>query len=408
MTDNTKPLAGIRILDLTTHAAGPGASKMLADQGADVIKVEPLEGEPWRKQAMMLSFPTKDEEAPCFDMLNGNKRFLAVDLKSDKGQEILHKALKNADAFITSYRDAALNKLGISYEQLAPKYPRLVYGHVKGYGERGPEADRPGYDMVTYFARSGIMIDTVAEGQIPLINIGGIGDHPTSVALAQGVASALVKQARTGKGDKVTVSLFHAAVWAASTLILSTQYGVKYPLSYSRPTFSPIVHPYKCSDGNWVIMMMVDQGKYWAQFCKSLDRPDLIDNPKFHTMKGMKENEAEMVDLLSKIIATKPVDEWVRRWKPEDIPHEVVNHMADVPSDETARLNYFVQPVTYPSGKTAYIPTTPMQFREMGDPPLKITTGVGSETFEILRELGYSQEEIKEMQKENVVKCKNN
>lgn len=406
MVDDKKPLSGIRVLDLTTHAAGPGAARILADQGADVIKVEPLKGEVWRKQAIMLGFPTDDLENPCFDLLNGNKRFLSIDLKTDKGQKIFHRALENADVLITSYRDKALKKLGISYEQLSKKYPRLVYGHLKGYGEKGPESGRPGYDMVTYFARSGIMIDTAAEGQLPLINIGGIGDHPTSVALAQGITSALVRQLRTGKGDKVVVSLYHAAIWAASTLILSTQYGAKYPLSYSEPTFSPVVHPYKCSDGTWVIMMLVDLYKYWETFCKTIDRPDLISNPKFNTMKAIKKNQPELVDILSNVIVSKPYDEWVKRWKPNDIPYEVVYHMADVTYDETARINDFIQPVSYPSGKTAYIPTTPIQFREMGTPPLKTTKGIGSETDEILQELGFSSEEINQMKIEKVVNYK--
>jgi len=406
MKDDKRPLSGIRILDLTTHAAGPGAARILADQGAEVIKVEPLEGDVWRAQAQMLGFPIEDTETPCFDMLNGNKKFLAVDLKSEQGKEIFHRALESADVLITSYRDSALKKLGISYEQLHEKYPRLVYGHVKGYGEKGPEAERPGYDMVTYFARSGIMIDTVAEGQLPLLNIGGIGDHPTSVALAQGVTAAIIRQIRTGRGDKVVVSLYHAAVWAASTLILSTQYGAKYPLCYEEPTFSPVVHPYRCADGTWVIMMLVDLNKYWAAFCNTIDRPDLIANPKFNNMKNIKKNQPELVGILSRVIGEKPYQEWAERWRPNDIPYEVVSHMRDVPFDETARLNDFVQPVSYPSGKTAYMPTSPMQFREMGTPPLKTTVGIGSETFEILQELGYSGEEIANMQEENIVKCR--
>lgn len=400
-----KPLEGIRVVDLTTYLAGPGAARILADQGADVIKIESLDGDPARVQGRLLTCPIKDDENPQYDMENANKKFISVNLKEKKGLEIIHKLLKDADVLVTNYREEALIKLKLTYEELSEKYPKLVYGHVNSFGEKGPDASRPGYDFVAYFGRSGFSLDTVVDGSMPLINLAGAGDHPTGVALAQGITSALVKQQRTGKGDKVSVSLYHTAIWTLATLITSTQYKANYPVRYNEPPLSPVVgHPYKTADGKWMLIILFDFVKYWEPFCKSIGREDFLEDTKFNTPMGAKINQLELVEILSEIIGSEPYEVWAKKWKAADIPFEVLKHMSDVSKDEQALVNNFLHPICYPSGKTVYLPTPPIQFREMGEPEYKTTGGIGANTIEILEGLGYELQEIEDMKENGLLK----
>ena len=402
--DSKKPLTGVKVIDLITNIAGPGAGRVLADQGADVIKVEAIFGDTFRSQGAAVGCPVSENENPIYDIENANKRHVSLDLKSEKGIKILHKLIEHADIFTTNFRNAALQTLGLTYEELSPKYPRLVYGHLIGYGEKGPDKDRPGYDLICYWARAGLMLDSVAEGQIPVINVGGLGDHPTSVTLAQGVTAALVRQMKTGKGDKVTVSLFHCGIWAVGSLFTMGQFNTRYPVQYNQPPVTPVVHPYKCGDGVWVMIMLFDYAKYWASFCKTLGRPDLIEDPRFKTVLYAKMNQSALVDVLAEIIGSKPYSEWADKWQAEDIPYEKLHHIMDLLEDETAKMNYFIRPVTYPSGRTVYLPTPPIQFREMGISEFKTTTGIGSETKEILLSLGYTAAEIDELKASKVIR----
>lgn len=404
--ESNKPLAGVKVIDLGINIAGPGAAKVLADQGAEVIRVETLFGDMYRPQAAIVGVPVADDESPVYDIENANKKHISLDLKSGKGMEIFHRLLEDTDILVTNFRTEALQALGLAYEQLSTKYPRLVYGQLLGYGEKGPEADRPGYDIVSYWARTGLLMDTVAEGQIPVINVGGAGDHPTAVALAQGVTAALVRQLKTGKGDKVSVSLFHCGVYAAGTLMTLAQFRAKYPVPYNQPPVTPAVHPYKCSDGVWVMVMLFDFAKYWAAFCKTLGRPDLVDDPRCKSVLHLKLNQAEIVGILSEIIGAKPYSYWSEKWQAEDIPCEKLQHIVDLLTDEAAKVNDFIRPVTYPSGNTVYLPTTPIQFRAMGKPDFRTSTGIGAETREILLELGYTAEQIEEMKASKVIRCK--
>lgn len=402
----TKPLEGIRVIDLTTFIAGPGAARILADQGADVIKVEPIEGDAYRTSGALFRCPTNEDENPVFDIENANKKLVSINLKTKEGLEIVYKLLEDADVLITNYREKALEKLGLSYETIHEKYPQIVFGHVNSFGQKGKDANLPGYDLVAYFARSGFLLDTVAEGSIPPLNLGGAGDHPTSVALAQGVTAALLRQQRTGKGDKVSVSLYHTAIWTLATLIGATQYSAKYPVPYDEPALSPISgHPYKCADGKWILIMILDFKKYWGPFCKTIQREDLIEDTKFNTPVEIKKNQSQLVKTLSEIIASEPYCVWEEKWKAIDLPFEVLRHMHEVPEDEQAQINEFVFPVEYPSGKKVYLPTTPIQFRERGSLEYKIPSGVGSDTSEVLTALGYSEEIIEKMVNDGIVKA---
>lgn len=400
---NDRPLAGVKIIDFSTYAAGPAAARILADQGAEVIKIEATTGDPYRFTGALMAIPVKDGYCPGFDIENANKQLVCIDVRTDQGQEIFHKLLAQADVLITNYRTDALTKLKARYEDLKDLYPRLVYGYVSGYGELGPLASDPGYDSVAYFARSGFMLDTVTSDSYPLINVGACGDHPTAVALAQGVASALVKQVRTGKGEKVSVSLYHAAIWAVGSLMVSTQFGANYPKQYSNPPLTPLVHPYKCADGEWVFPMLLDF-KYFGSLCETLGVPELATDPNFNTPLAARKNQDQLMTILIERIKTKAAEEWSQTWKKLDIPHEVLRHMKDIYSDEQALVNDYVRKVEYANGKQVYLPTSPIQFPEIATPEYNVTDRVGVDTLAVLRNLGYSEECARELETVGVVK----
>lgn len=400
-----KPLSGMKIIELTTYLAASGATRILADQGAEVIKIEPLEGDMTRMQGYLLTVPTKDEENPCFDVVNANKKFVSVDLKSNKAMDIMHKMIEECDILVTNYREEALQKLGLSYEQIKGRYPELVYGHLLGYGEKGEDATRPGYDLVAYCSRTGFMTDTVVEGGTPLVNLAGVGDHPTAVALAQGLSAAYIQKLRTGKGDKVSVSLFHTGIWSLSMLVLSAQFKGKFPIKYEHPALSPLAgHPYKCADGKWVLFMVIDFKKYYKQMYTSIGRPDLIEDERYNNALGVKKNEEEMVAILSEAIAKEPLSVWAEKWGKEDIPYEGLRGIKDLPNDQQALDNDFLRPITYPSGDTVYMPTSPIQFRSLEKPDYVTTRKNGADTTEVMTAVGYSEKEIDALRSEGVIK----
>ena len=401
-----KPFEGVKIIDLSTVIAASSAARIFADQGAEVIKVETLSGDLHRVQGVILGVRADKDENPVFDVENANKKFVALDLKSPAGKKILFELLQDADALITNYREDALTRLGLTYDDLRSQFPGLVYGHVNAYGEKGEEAGKPGYDIIAYFGRTGLGIDTGTSENYPLVNLGGMGDHPTGLALAQGVAAALYRKLKTGQGDKVSVSLYHTGIWTTATMQPAVQVGNRYPQPYKEPVLLPVMgHPYKTADGEWVIFMLFDFDKYWKPLCESLDRPDLIDDTRFNTRMANKKNQREMVEILSPLIATRPLNDWAVKWSAADIPFESLRHMADVAGDEQALVNDFMRPLTYASGNTFYMPTPPIQFRVSGKPDYRPAADVGADTRDVLIKIGYSEDAIAALADSKVIRA---
>jgi crotonobetainyl-CoA:carnitine CoA-transferase CaiB-like acyl-CoA transferase len=407
MGRNNPPLKGIKVIDLTTFVAGPATTRTLADWGADVIKIEALTGDAWRKFGLALGIPASDDENPVFDMENTSKRFIAVDVRTTKGQRILHQLLADADVFVTNIRDDALQKLGLTYNELSSKYPKLVYAHVTGFGDRGPDSKRPGFDFVSYWSRSGALIDLCERGSSPLSPPYAFGDHPTGVALAGGVCAALVKQRRTGIGDKVSVSLFGNAIFNAGMMIVTAQkkYGEVWPKSRKTPAL-PSSSTYMCSDGEWIILGMLEHDRYWPIFCeKVIDRPELAHDKRFNTVKEVKKNCELLVSILDDIFVKKERSEWEVLLQKADIAYDKVAHFKDVSEDPQAWANNFLYEHEFRNGQKAILPRTPLQFGSIEVVEMPLPVGrVGEHTISILKELGYEQSEIEMMANEKVIK----
>lgn len=386
-------LKGIKVVEFATYVAAPSGAKMLADWGADVIKVEPISGEGQRTVGSAYSSPATEEENPWFENENFNKKSICINVKTKEGMQIFHKLLSEADVFITNVRVGALKKLGLSYEDVKEKYPSLIMAQVLGYGEKGPLKDKPGFDYTAYFARGGVMASLMEKDTSPLNSAPGFGDHYTGIALAAGVCAALVKKGRTGKGENVTVSLYHMGIYGLGCLILSDQYGNKMPMTRLKPN-SPVCNSYKCKDGRWIQLALVQYDEWIGRFFKAIDREDLMDNINYRTRAKMLNCVEELVEIIGKEIIKKPLSEWEKILVDCDIPFERVQLCEDIVKDEQAWENEYLVKKVFDSGNEGVLVNTPVKFREMGLREMTPAPKLEENTVEILKSLGYKDEEI--------------
>jgi len=398
---SNKPLSGFRILELSAYVAAPSCGRLFADWGADVIKVEAPSGDVFRQFGTILKTPISEEENPIWDIIHANKRAIALDLKNDRGKEIFHKLLAKADVFLTNNRPAALKKLGLDYETLAEAYPRLIYAIITGFGESGPDAHLPGFDVAAYWARSGFSVDLVRPDEYPVYPPSAFGDITVGTALFGGICAALLNREKTGKGDKISIALFGASIWFSSFLMLCTQerYGNIYPKT--RMEGNPVSIPYKCKDNEWVTTSVLDHAQ-WPIFCKAVNLEDLIHDPRFEDREEWLNHKEELIRILEPIFASKDREEWVQIFKNAGIVVEKLNHFKDVCKDPQAWANDFVFKNTFANGEEAVMPCTPLQTARAELMPFNRAPHLGEHSQEILEELGYSADEIDEMKREKI------
>ena len=276
-----KPLEGIKVVELASMLAGPMCGRVLAEWGAEIIKVETFNGDAWRKQGGTTLSPTTEVANPNFDMQNLNKRFVSLNFRNPEALKVMYRLLEGADVLLTNFREQALTGMGLSYEQLKTRFPRLIHAGVLGYGAEGPDKDRPGYDYTAFFSRSGLMADLSPAGAGPLVPIGGVGDHSVAMALAGGIAAALYRRSVTGEGDKVDVSLLQTGIFICSTGILNGVNGRVLPRSRYDCGHAGS-NTYQGSDGEWFYLACIDFRRF-PELCELIGRPDIAVDPKYST-----------------------------------------------------------------------------------------------------------------------------
>lgn len=399
----SRPLEGIKIIDLSYHVAGPATTGILADWGAEVIKVEPPFGEPGRPTGRSIGMRADDGCNPYFGIDNTNKRDIAVNLKTEEGKKLLDELLEASNAMVTNFRPQALKRMELDYETLHKKHPHLVYASVTGYGEKGPDKDAPGYDIVSYWARSGAMLDMVdASNVMPINPIWAFGDSATACSLAGGVAAGIIQQMKTGKGCKVFTSLYAQALYNCSSAISSVQFGDKYPRTRLKPA-TAMSNAYKCRDGVWINLSLYEEPRFPEFLEKIAERPDLAVNTEYNNVAGAKRHTEELVRIISEAIVKYNSAEIVQRLKENDFAFSIINHITDPITDPQALENGYISEYTHRDGTKTMMVNPPVKFdtTEVSfryDYPL-----CGEHTDEILKEFGYDDTKINELKQADAV-----
>jgi (R)-2-hydroxy-4-methylpentanoate CoA-transferase len=409
---NTLPLEGIRVLDFGTYAAAPICAMTLADWGADVIKVESITGDAFRFFGFIMQCPVQEDDNIQFEMDNRNKRGVAINLKTDEGKEIIHRLLKTVDVFVTNLRPKALQNLSLDYESVAKEFPNLVYACLNGYGDIGPDKDKPGFDLSAYFARSGILIEMPEPGAPPLPALAGFGDHPTGTILAGGICAALLQREKTGKGCKVQSALINTALWnlqlniatANNNAHLSDEEINKIRPSRKKPR-TALMNTYSTKDDRWITIMALEYDRYWRPFAEAvLKRPDLVDDPRFNNQMAGFAHAEELAAIIEEEFKKQTKDELVKRMNALDIVNEVNLRWREIKDDIQIRENDFVIEYRMPSGRKDWIIGNPVRFNGEKTSMRRYAPRLGEHTDEVLSDLGYSNDQLSAMREKKIIK----
>jgi crotonobetainyl-CoA:carnitine CoA-transferase CaiB-like acyl-CoA transferase len=384
----------------------PAAGAMLADLGADVIKIEPPTGDPLRGLTIQ-GTPTGDHGfVVSWENYNRGKRSITLDLRDPRGLEVLHKLLADADVFLTNLLPAARRRMKIEVDDLRSRFPNLIYAVGSGVGRRGPESEKGGYDSISYWARSGIASSTTPEDLDFPIGLPGaaFGDCASGAMLAGGVSAALARRAMTGEPSVVDVSLLAAGMWSLQRNI--TQAALDDIERFPRPTRdelrAPLVNTYKTKDGRFVALCMLQAQRYWADFCRVAGRPDLADDPRYATDAARAVNSAACTAELDALFASRPVAEWRGILARQEGQWDVVQHPGELKDDPQVKANNYLQEVDYGDGRIMRMVSVPMQFDgaalAAGPAP-----ALGAHSDAILASCGYDEDAVIDLKVAGIV-----
>lgn len=411
MEQVSRPLDGVKVVELATFIAVPAAGRLLADMGADVVKIESAKGDNLRWTAPSEGRPLDQHENTSFDLENANKKVMILDVRTDEGKEILYKLLDQADIFLTNWRPQALKRKNLDYEALKAKYPSLVYANITGYGEKGPDCNLPGFDYTAFFARGGWSGSLYQKGTVPGNWIPGLGDHQAAMALAAGVLGALYRAKTTGKGEKVSVNLLHAAIYMQAMLIQASQYGdkyggVKYPMD-RRENANPWLPCAKTKDDRFIQVCTPVYDAYYPAVIKAIGREDLLDDPVFSHLAKLHETgrTSEMYDIYQEAMSKKTAAEWKEILTEADVPFSICQTWDEILQDEQAWAVDCFYKMDYPKGEKVLV-RPPVDMEDTPLPEYKKPGVMGADTAEVLSDLGYSDGQINDLATRKVVELK--
>ncbi len=396
-------LDGVRILEVATWVAAPSACAVMADWGTEVIKVEnPDGGDAIRGFNSIEGFVGGD----CWwQLLNRGKKSVALNLRAEEGQAVLHRLAASADVLLTNLELQVLERFRLDYPALRRVNPRLVYGLLTGYGHDGPDRHLPGYDYSAYWARSGIMERVSEPGRPPRPARPGIGDNSTSMVIAAGLSAALFHRERTGEGQEVHFSLYHSAVWAIGMDVQAAlSFGAEVPHTNPERARNPLWNTYRTSDDLWFQMVMLQSDRFWPRFCQALERPDLADDPRFDSHANREQHSETLVATIGEVIATRPRAEWEQRFKDFDLVGGRVQRVIETVSDPQALANEFFTETTSGDGSTLPLVNSPVRFRQNPTTVQGPAPELGQNTEEVLLDVGaYEWEELEQLKERGVI-----
>jgi len=399
-----KPLEGIKVIEMSTFIAVPACARFFAEFGADVIKIEPKVGDQVRFNGESEGRLGDPFENTTFDLENAHKRSLVINLKAPEGREILYKLLEDTDIFVTNWRPQALSKLGLNYEDLKERFPKLVYASLTGFGETGPDMELPGYDFTAFWARGGLLGTLYQKDSEPINLIPGVGDHITGMFMAAGIMTALYNVQRTGKGDYITINLLHTSIFVQAIAIQAAQYeglGQVYPIS-RKTAENPFNNTYRSKDGRHIQISMPPFDIFYPKFMPLIGRADLVGNERY-TINSITRNKlhAEFIQIVGDAFAEKTAEEWSQILTDGDIPFSICHTWEEVLKDRQAWATGVFEEMDYPSGKRTMI-RPPVKIEGADVLPYVRAPMLAEDSEEILRELGYTDEQLKGMHEAGV------
>jgi formyl-CoA transferase len=389
---NDNIFSGLKVVDFASFIAGPSAAVILSDFGADVIKVESPTGDLWRIGHKIPPQPQAKDAYP-WHLANRNKRGITLDLKSPSAQPVLEKLVKWADVFIVNTPHRARKKLKLEYDDVAQWNPRLIYADVTGFGEKGPDSELPGFDITSYWARSGLLSMTRDAGAPPTWPVAGSGDNATAVGLYSAIVTALYRRERSGKGSYVTTSLLAEGVWSASVSIQAALCEAKFFAPHDRKNpANAALNVYRASDGAWFVLVVTPDKL--APVAKTIGRADLLTDPRFSDPAKLVANMSQLTEILDNVFCSQPMAHWYEVFNGVHVTFGVVREPQEVINDPQLHANDIVVPLEGAGGKLTSTISSPIQVHGVTKTPARRAPALGEHNEEVLRQLGFSASEI--------------
>src|SRR6185436_17710695 len=398
---NDNIFSGLKVVDLASFIAGPSAAVILSDFGADVIKVEPPSGELWRHANKLPPQPVAEDAYP-WHLANRNKRGMALDLKSPNAQQVLEKLVKWADVLIVNTPHPARARLKLEYEDVVRWNPRLIYADISGFGDKGPDANLPGFDITSYWARSGLLSMTRDAGAPPTWPVAGSGDNATAVGLYSAIVTALYRRERTGKGSYVTTSLLAEGVWSASVFIQAALCEASFFGLHDRThPANAALNVYKASDGTWFVLIVTPDKL--AAVAKAIGREDLLTDARFSDPAKLMQNMPQLTAIFDEIFGSHPMTHWYEVFNGVHVTFGAVRGPQEVITDPQLRANDIIVPLEGAGGKLTSTISSPIQMHGVAKVPAKRAPEIGEHNEEVLKELGFAANEIERLRASGVI-----
>ncbi|WP_395331452.1 CoA transferase [Novosphingobium sp. BL-8H] len=400
-----KPLEGIRIVEVAMWAFVPACGGMLADLGAEVIKVEPPAGDPLRGLKIGSLGSADASYDWSWESYNRGKRSITLDLRHEAGRAVLGRLLEQADVFLTSLLPPARRSMGIDAATLRARFPNLIYASGSGTGPNGPDGEKGGYDAITFWARGGIASSlTENDAPAPVGPPGpAFGDTLSGAMLAGAIAAAIARRAMTGEAGEVDVSLLGTAMWSQQRLICqATADGVQRFPRPSGPPHNVLVANYRTADHRFVALCMLQADRYWARFCEAAGRPDLATDPRFANDAARRANGAECHAEVTALFASRSLAEWKQILSRQDGQWDVVQDVGELQDDPQVQANQYLRRIDAGDGETIPMVASPMLFEGKALASTRAPE-LGADSDAVLAELGYDEDAVIDLKVQGVV-----